>query len=271
MRVSEAFYVESEPEPAPSRGPDPVLVPQHSVPGLGKPAESRLALLAPSTAESFEVAVARIKELARVDIKALTTAEEAGALHLRFEEGTQIVRQIEVWRKAAVDPLNKKVKTINALCKEPSETLQKGFLARAWKALLAWTEQEAARVRREQEAAQRAQEEAARAEAEATARAEAAETPDERREALQAAEAASVAQSEALVAAPVEPVKAFRGDAGTTTPRSVWKFEIVKAELVPAQYLTVDESLVRKAIAAGVREIPGINISEEKIPVTRLS
>lgn len=47
-----------------------------------------------------------------------------------------------------------------------------------------------------------------------------------------------------------------------TTKR--WTFETTDASLVPREYLIVDESAIRKAIAAGVREIPGVRIFQEQ-------
>lgn len=45
--------------------------------------------------------------------------------------------------------------------------------------------------------------------------------------------------------------------------RRRWVFEITDAKLVPREYLTVEEKLVRAAVAAGAREIPGVRIFEE--------
>jgi hypothetical protein len=46
--------------------------------------------------------------------------------------------------------------------------------------------------------------------------------------------------------------------------RKVWKFDVLDDELVPRDYLVVDESLIRKAMAAGVREIPGVRIYQDE-------
>lgn len=43
----------------------------------------------------------------------------------------------------------------------------------------------------------------------------------------------------------------------------VWKFKITDPSLVPREYLTVDETLVRRAVAGGSREIPGVEIYQE--------
>lgn len=39
-----------------------------------------------------------------------------------------------------------------------------------------------------------------------------------------------------------------------------WTFQITNNNSIPREYLIVDETAIRKAIAAGVREIPGVNI-----------
>lgn len=42
--------------------------------------------------------------------------------------------------------------------------------------------------------------------------------------------------------------------------RTTWVFEVTDESAVPRQYLSVDETAIRKAVASGVREIPGVNI-----------
>ena len=66
--------------------------------------------------------------------------------------------------------------------------------------------------------------------------------------------------------APVIPVKAepVRTAAGTASNKTVWKFEVTDPQAVPREFLVVDESAIRKAVAAGVRTIAGVNIYETK-------
>jgi len=49
--------------------------------------------------------------------------------------------------------------------------------------------------------------------------------------------------------------------------RKDWKFEIVDASIVPAEYRVVDAALVRAAVKKGEREIPGVRIYEESTPI----
>lgn len=58
-------------------------------------------------------------------------------------------------------------------------------------------------------------------------------------------------------------VPTIKTESGKTTTVKVWKFEIVDAAQVPREYLEVNESLVRKAVQAGAREIAGVRIYED--------
>lgn len=52
-------------------------------------------------------------------------------------------------------------------------------------------------------------------------------------------------------------------ESGKTTTIKVWKFEVIDAAAVPREYLVVDETLIRKAVQAGERDIPGVRIYED--------
>lgn len=43
----------------------------------------------------------------------------------------------------------------------------------------------------------------------------------------------------------------------------VWVFKVISPELVPREYLTVDETKIRLAVRDGARQIPGVVIKEE--------
>jgi hypothetical protein len=125
--------------------------------------------------------------------------------------------------------------------------------------LLAWEDQEAARVRREREESERKQREAAEAEAKAI------QSGD-----MKAAEQASQAQTAALLAAPVqEAPKGIKSEGGTSFRRDVWVFSVIDAEQVPRNYCSPDASKIRVAINNGVREIPGLVIESEAKRTTR--
>jgi hypothetical protein len=45
--------------------------------------------------------------------------------------------------------------------------------------------------------------------------------------------------------------------------RMIWTFEVENINLVPKEYMLLDETAVRRAIQAGVREIPGLRIFQK--------
>lgn len=45
----------------------------------------------------------------------------------------------------------------------------------------------------------------------------------------------------------------------------VWTFEVVDINAVPREYLVLDETAVRRAIQAGIREIPGLKIYQKPL------
>ena len=67
-----------------------------------------------------------------------------------------------------------------------------------------------------------------------------------------------------LVLTPIIPMRpAARTESGTLAYQvKNWKFEIVDADVVPRQYLTVDEKKIREAVDMGLRDLPGVNIYE---------
>ena len=228
-----------------------------------------LALLPQTTQAKVDAIAEDIRKITRLatDVP-LATLEDAHQLSAALVEGKRAYKELEESRRGITDPINAKVKSINKVFAPMLEALS-GFEERAKRLLAAWHQQEEARVRREQEAARLAQEDAARREAIAMARAEAS-TGRTRATALAKAEAASAEQSQALIAAPVAAPRGLRGDAGSTGVRKRWTFEIVKPELVPSQYLTIDHGKIRAAVTSGVREIAGVNIYETSDVAVRL-
>ena len=59
------------------------------------------------------------------------------------------------------------------------------------------------------------------------------------------------------------PEKTTTTTKGRTTLTKTWTFEVEDAGLTPFEYLCIDEAKVKKAIAAGVRKIPGIKIFQK--------
>lgn len=55
-----------------------------------------------------------------------------------------------------------------------------------------------------------------------------------------------------------------RGNYGSASQKSNWKWELVDLSKVPAEYMTVDESKLTAVVKGGVRSIPGIRIYDDK-------
>lgn len=66
------------------------------------------------------------------------------------------------------------------------------------------------------------------------------------------------------VITPVEaPKTTVRSSEGTVSMRKVWAFEIIDPNLVPKRCWSIDETIIRKEISEGQREIPGIKIFQK--------
>lgn len=66
------------------------------------------------------------------------------------------------------------------------------------------------------------------------------------------------------------PPKVTRTEYGSQHIRLDWVFEVEKPELVPREYLCVDERKIKDAVKAGVRNISGVKIYEKPTAITRL-
>ena len=121
------------------------------------------------------------------------------------------------------------------------------------------------KLRRETEEANRKAMEEARLKAEDEARQRNASTSEITAASLAAQEKAISSALEApVVLSPIIPMRpASRTESGTLAYQvKSWKFEIVDADIVPRQYLIVDEKKIREAVDMGLRNIQGVNIYE---------
>jgi hypothetical protein len=82
-------------------------------------------------------------------------------------------------------------------------------------------------------------------------------------------EAASAVMDIATKEAPKKKTAPKRGAMASSSIRTRWVFEVEDESKVPREYLIVDSALVRKAVDAGAREIPGIRIYEEHKAIVR--
>ncbi len=74
-------------------------------------------------------------------------------------------------------------------------------------------------------------------------------------------------QSEVVVPI-VNEVKSHRGDLATATVSKKWMYKLLDENLVPREYLIVDESKIKLAIKEGTRKIAGVEIYEDYVNPT---
>lgn len=247
--------------------------------GLQKAQPDILALFSPAQRANLEEIQAGIDSVAgEIEMLTVATREDAANLNNLLGSVKTALATIDHARTAQVKPLNDTVRAINDVWKKPTTRLEETEKV-AKRKLLIWTQAERERQARAQEAARKAQEEAAQREAEARAKAERAKSAKAREAALAEAEAANQALALARDAEPIgEPTHGVKSDGGdetvarvTSSIRTVWRFQLMDKARVPQQFLALDEKAVRRAIAEGARDIPGLSIYEEEEISTRLS
>jgi hypothetical protein len=263
VKASEAFREKGWPDPAASA---PAPAEDHAAALVKwfplKTAHEAIALLTARELSKLELMAEEcagvVAHMERFRATPPASVAEAHVLTEALAVGAKAAKELDALRTALVKPLNDEVKAVNALIARLTDPLAAG-VTQGKRALVAFQQQERARVQREQDAARQAQEQAAIREAEATAAGD-----------MAAAEQASREQAQALVAAPVAAPRGYKGDEGSASMRVRWVFEVIRPELVPRPYLSVDDKLIRAAVAAGVREIPGVSISQTEDVTVRV-
>lgn len=163
-------------------------------------------------------------------------------------------KKLDVLRKSMTVPIDAAKKAIMDLFRAPEDRLARAESG-IKRAMIAYSEEQE-RIRREE---QRKADEAARKERE---RVEA--------QARKAAESGKVEKAEQLeerAAAVVAPViQREAPKVSGVNMRDAWLFEITDPNLVPREYLVVDESKIRKIVGAlkGDTTIPGVRVYSEK-------
>jgi hypothetical protein len=153
-------------------------------------------------------------------------------------------KSIEEQRTDLVKPLNDTVKKINANAKKYSQPIDDAITKIKRGIANYMLEQERkAREKEEKELAKRAEKNA-------------------KREAEGKAPVLTTLQSVA------RPEATMRTEAGRTTTRKVWKFELVDDAKVPAEYRSADIAKIKVAVSNGVREIDGVRIYEDVVVST---
>jgi len=227
-------------------------------------------LFSPNDVANFEMVAADLRTLeARLSGITITTREQSVDVHNGLAEVKALQGQVEHSRRGLVNPLNEQVKAINNVWRPLTEALEK-LEQTAKRKIILWQQAERERVAREQEAARKRQEEAERKQAEALAKAEAAKNSRVRDAALASAKKASEELMAARTEEPMDAPTGIKTDSGTSWTRPVWTFKVIDPQLVPREFLVVDEKAIRAAIAKGVRDLPGVTIWQEETLATRV-
>jgi hypothetical protein len=212
------------------------------------------------TDEASNTRAAEIGNTARKVKKAIEAIKNSPA----YLEADEFLKGVRNLIKSFVDPLEMNVERV---CKDKQ---------RAWvdfqrieQAKKEAAAREAARV---QQARIDEEQRKLREEAERKAREAAELLKKEKDEATRIALQKTIEDETAAAQAPAPEVVApvipeaqttVRTEAGSSFQKRPWKHEIVDESLIPRKYLAVNETLIRRDIAAGIREIPGVKIFQE--------
>ena len=180
------------------------------------------------------------------------------------KEAGKINTAIETKRKELTAPYLENKRKIDEFAKDITGTLEKSIKLLRKNILDFELEKEKQR----QLELQRIEEEKRKAEAIRQAEEEA------RQKAIKEAEANNTPPPPVYVAPPSVPSianlrmdqreKELKADKSKSI-RTVWKFEIIDANLLPREYLMPDEKKIGTAMALGTREIPGVRIFEDQL------
>ena len=190
---------------------------------------------------------------------------------------TTIANRVEQMRKETKQPYLETGKLIDERAKQITLELL-ATSSQLKKALLEWNQQETKR----KEAERMALEEAKRKEDEERLQAMARDVTPVAEDDFNALLVDDVAQEQAHISKVVEvEAQQFVADKehakaiketekkAVKGVRTVWKFEVVQESLLSRDFMTVNESAIRKAVAEGRREIAGVRIYEEEMLVAR--
>lgn len=193
-------------------------------------------------------------EASKTITEEISDEESAAATAAVLTTVSKAVKAADKLRLDASEPYRRSTDNINAAFKErlaPLEAVEE----RLKKSLKDYN----ARRRREQEEAERRHREEVRKAEEAAREAE-----RKRAEAAARQEPPPPEPEPAPPPPPPPPPAVSPGvrhtGRGSVSGREEWKFEIFDPALVPAAYKVIDESLIRKAVKEGAREIAGVRI-----------
>lgn len=184
----------------------------------------------------------------------VTTPEQfqAGAADLQRVKGMQ--KKLEETRTGITGPMNAALKKVNDFFRAPAEKLV--AIEQLIKRKLGAYHEEQQRIAAAEQA--KADERARKEREKLEQRAAAAEASGK------VEKAAALQTQAATVVAPVI-VREAPKVAGVQM-RDAWKFQVVDPNLVPREYLVVDETKIRKVVAALKQDtnIPGVRVYSEK-------
>lgn len=189
---------------------------------------------------------------------------------LAGKEVKHFAKLIEDKRKELVKPLNDQVDEINAYAKSLKEMPLQAEIHLKYQ-LASWenkkrAEREAEQKRLDEEAKKRQQELEAKQKEDRERMALAAEFGYDDEADLKRQEIIAKADQEREQAQLDKDIKSESKAIESNKvsgARTVWKFEVTDANLVPREFLIVDETKIRKAMNAGLRELPGVRFYED--------
>jgi len=227
------FGAANKPKPEPPATTLPELVePDTSTLSLG-PIRDALATYNGPIQEMAASASALVVDSHESNLTAVEMAGQVKKLGKTLEEG----------RVKYTKPANEYVKGINGLIKPFQDKLK--AIENGLKGKIS---QHQARVELEQ---RKAEEAARKAQAELQKKLDA----DAKKAGVESV------QIDALVVPKADPVA--RTESGTAYQRTTWEFEIEDEAQVPGEYKVADERLIRAAVKAGIRQIPGVKIYQK--------
>lgn len=196
----------------------------------------------------YEAEIERMKQLAQ-DHQVVDDESNKSAIEMAAQ-AKRLGKTVEEMRKAKVKPYQDYTKAIGNLAKVYTDTADQ--IERVLKGKI--NGYLAAERLKKAEAERRAQDEAR-----------------ELQKKLDA-EAAEKGLPQVEVPLPVLPQKMdpVRTEEGSASQRKDWKWRVVQPDEIPREYLALDTVAINKAVRAGARQIPGLEIYQEESVQIRL-
>ena len=185
------------------------------------------------------------------DKRTVTNKEESELATNDLAFIAKLTKAVEERRVEYVKPLNDYVSQFNLAFKKLSEPLKEA--KRITDHQIMTFQRQAAEARRKAE------------EAQAVANAEALRKAQEIKETTGVIEDIKPE----VIDLPPEATTKVRTDFGTASQVDNWKYRIVDEKLIPLKYFKLDEVYIGKAVRAGERDIPGLEIYNDPILRTR--